>query len=279
MSKTEIAKRLIAIAIGAAIMGFSINAFNIANNLTEGGVAGISILLKMTFDLDPGLSVLLINIPLLLWGLRELGLRAMIFTIYGTVCLSVSLWAFNHVRYPMDDLLLAALYAGIFLGLGLGLIFRYGGTTGGADIVSRVIHKRTGTSTGTAMFYADIAVLAAAAYFLPLPQVMYTLVAVFVGSRVIDLVESGAYRAKALMVISERDEEITQCILTEMNRGVTMLRGIGGYTRKEKGVLYIVCGRRQVVRVKRLIQQADAHAFVTVMDVHEVMGEGFARQG
>jgi len=268
-------KKLVLIAMGAAIMGIGINYFNIANNLAEGGLTGISILLKLAFNVNPGVSVLLMNIPLLAWGIWKLGFKPMLYTIYGTICLSFFLGIFNNMRLPLDDLLLASLYAGIAVGLGLGIIFRYGGTTGGVDIIARVTSKYYGWSMGRIMFVADLLVLAASLVYLDKQQFMYTLIAVYIGSRVIDIVQSGAYQAKAVMVISEHDGDIVEAIVGELKRGVTILKGVGGYTQRPKEVLYVVCSPRQIVRVKNLVHTIDPHAFITITDVHEVVGEGF----
>jgi len=275
MSKSIVIKRLVAIAFGAALMGFGVNYFNIANNLAEGGVTGLAVLLKLAFDIDPGLSSLIINIPLFILGYWQLGKRAMIYTLYGTICLSVSLSVFGSFRLPLDDMMLASLYAGVSVGLGLGLIFRFGGTTGGSDIISRIISRRYGWSVGRTMFAADVVVICISLVYLPLPQAMYTLVAIFIGSRVLDLIQDAAYSAKALMVISETQNEIAQKIMNALGRGTTILNGQGGWTGQPREVLYIVCARSQVVRTKDMIREVDPYAFVTVTDVHEVIGEGF----
>ncbi len=270
-----ILKKMLAIAIGTAIMGFGINYFNIANNLAEGGVTGVSIILKLAFDINPGLSVMLLNIPLVLWGLWKLGGKQMLYTIFGTLCLAFFLGIFEGMQLKLDDMLLASLYAGISVGLGMGITFRYGGTTGGVDIIARIMSKHYGWSMGRMMFLADLLVLAVSLVYLDKQQFMYTLVAVFIGSRVIDIVQSGAYRAKALMVISDREAHISSAIMDKLKRGVTLLKARGGYTLKDKQIIYVVCSPRQVVHLKNLIHSVDPNAFITVSDVHEVIGEGF----
>ena len=277
MATWMILKRGTAILLGTALIGFGINYLNIANNLAEGGVTGLSILIKLALDVNPGLSVILINIPLFVLGYAMLGARDMAWTIYGTLCLSGALWLFDGYRLPMDDLLLTAAYAGACMGLGLGVIFRNGGTTGGVDIIARIVNKRFGIGMGVSMFYADLVVMGISLIYLTQAQVMYTLVAVFIGARVVDVVQQGAYRAKAVTVVSECEEKIAEGIMKELNRGVTIMKSMGGYTRKERGFLYVVCSRSQIVRVKNLIYERDPRAFVTVTDVHEVIGEGFRR--
>lgn len=264
-----------AILAGAAIMGFGINYFNIANNLAEGGITGIAVLLKLSFDWDPGLTSLLINIPLLLLGWKVLGRTTLIYTVFGTVCVSVFLWLFGRFRLPLDDLLLASLFAGAFVGIGLGVIFRFGGTTGGVDIIARIGHKYFGWPIGRTILAADILVIAASLTHLTVQQAMYTVVAVFIGARVIDVVQEAAYAARAVFIVSDREPEIAKRIMAHMNRGVTVLKGTGGYTDREKAVIYTVVGRFEIVKLKNLVRCIDPAAFISIQQANEVMGEGF----
>jgi uncharacterized membrane-anchored protein YitT (DUF2179 family) len=264
-----------AILAGSCLMGFGINYFNIANGLAEGGVTGITILLKYMFGWNAGIVNFLLNLPLLLIGWKVLGKIALFYTILGTLSLSFFLGIFSSLHLVLDDLLLVSLYAGVSVGIGLGIIFRYGGTTGGVDIIARLTNKYWGWSIGRTMFLADLLVIGVSLLYLDLTRAMYTLVAVFIGARVIDLVQEGAYAAKAVMIISDAPELIADKIMHEMERGATLLNGVGGYTRREKEILYCVVSRNEVTRLKMLVQQVDPYAFVTVNDVHEVLGEGF----
>lgn len=268
-------RNLLGIVVGAAIMGFGINAFNLANNLAEGGLTGIAILLKLVFDWDPGLSTLLINIPLFALGAKVLGRSSLGYTVFGTVCLSLFLWLFGNYRFPMDDSLLASLFAGVGVGVGLGIIFRYGGTTGGVDILARIVQKYFGWKMGRTMFIADMAVLAISLVHLSVQQVMYTLVAVFVGARIIDFVQEAAYSARAVLIVSDQGRAIAKDIVEHMGRGATILHGAGAYTNLEKPVLYVVVARSEIVKLKALILSRDPAAFLSVSDANEVMGEGF----
>jgi len=268
-------RNLLGILVGAAIMGFGINAFNLANHLAEGGLTGIAILLKLGFDWEPGLTTLLINIPLFAIGAKVLGRASLTYTIFGTIALSFFLWLFGGYRFPMDDSLLASLFAGVGVGVGLGIIFRYGGTTGGVDILARIAQKYLGWKIGRTMFIADIAVLVLSLVHLSIQQVMYTLVAVFVGARIIDFVQEAAYSARAVLIVSDHSLEIAKSITERMGRGATILRGAGAYTGREKSVLYVVVGRSEIVKLKAIILSHDPVAFISVSEANEVMGEGF----
>jgi uncharacterized membrane-anchored protein YitT (DUF2179 family) len=269
-------KNIIMIVLGSAIFSFGLNYFNIANQLVEGGFTGITLLLKYLFDFNPAITNLVLNIPLFFIGWRVLGRNSFIYTIIGTLSVSLFLWVFQDFGlYLGDDLLLAALYAGVAVGVGLGIVFRFGGTTGGVDIIARLCFKYLGWSMGRTMFAFDLMVIAVSLIYLDHKLAMYTIIAVFVGARVIDFMQEGAYAAKATIIISDSAPEIADKILKEMDRGATLLKGRGGYTGSHKEVLYCVVGRNEVIRLKNLVKQVDPYAFVAVNDVHDVLGEGF----
>ncbi|MCM3440779.1 YitT family protein [Metabacillus halosaccharovorans] len=272
-------KNIVFILIGSGIFGFGLVHFNIQNNLAEGGFTGITLLLYFLFHIDPSISNLVLNIPLFIIGWRVLGKTSFVYTIIGTVSLSLYLWIFQRYQIQMplkDDLTLAALFAGVSIGIGLGTIFRYGGTTGGVDIIARLTHRYIGWSMGKTMFLFDLCVITISwVAYLSYKEAMYTLVAVFVGARVIDFMQEGAYAAKGATIISNLPEEISAKIMKEMDRGVTILKGQGSYSKQDRNVLYCVVGKNEIVRLKNVITSVDPHAFVAVSDVHDVLGEGF----
>lgn len=272
-------KNIVFILIGSGIFGFGLVHFNIQNNLAEGGFTGITLLLYFLFHVDPSISNLILNIPLFIIGWRVLGKTSFVYTIIGTVSLSLYLWIFQRYQIQMplkDDLTLAALFAGVSIGIGLGTIFRYGGTTGGVDIIARLTHRYIGWSMGKTMFLFDLCVITISwVAYLSYKEAMYTLVAVFVGARVIDFMQEGAYAAKGATIISNLPEEISAKIMKEMDRGVTILKGQGSYSKQDRNVLYCVVGKNEIVRLKNVITSVDPHAFVAVSDVHDVLGEGF----
>jgi uncharacterized membrane-anchored protein YitT (DUF2179 family) len=272
-------KNILFILLGSAIFAFGLVHFNIQNKLAEGGFTGITLILYFLFDIDPSYSNLALNIPLFFLGWKLLGKKAFYYTVLGTVSLSVFLWIFQRYQMTINlegDLFLAALFAGVFIGVGLGIIFRYGGTTGGVDIIARLAHKYIGWSMGKTMFMFDAIVIGASLItYLEYREAMYTLVAVFVAARVIDFMQEGAYSARGAMIISDSHEEIASVINEKMDRGVTVLRGHGSFTKQNREVLYCVVGKNEIVRLKNIITSVDPHAFVSVTVVHDVLGEGF----
>jgi uncharacterized membrane-anchored protein YitT (DUF2179 family) len=272
-------KNIFFILLGSAIFSWGLVHFNMQNNLAEGGFTGITLLLYFLFKWDPSYTNLLLNIPLFFIGWKLLGRNVFLYTIIGTVGVSLFLWIFQRYQIEMplkEDLTLASLFAGVFIGIGLGTIFRFGGTTGGVDIIARLVHKYAGVSMGKTMFIFDFFVIALSLItYLNYREAMYTLVAVFVGAKVIDFMQEGAYAARGAMIISEQNDAIADKIMKEMDRGVTVLKGHGSFTKKEREVLYCVVGRNEIVRLKNAITSVDPHAFVSVTAVHDVLGEGF----
>ncbi|WP_210365466.1 YitT family protein [Bacillus sp. REN3] len=272
-------KNILFILLGAAIFSFGLVHFNIQNNLAEGGFTGITLLLYFVFGWSPSITNLLLNLPLFFIGWKLLGRNVFIYTIIGTVGVSIFLGIFQKYQIDMplyEDLFLAALFAGVFIGSGLGIIFRFGGTTGGVDIIARLAHKYMGWTMGRTMFMFDFAVITLSLLtYLDYREAMYTLVVVFIGARVIDFMQEGAYAARGAMIISEKNEEIAAKIMEEMDRGVTSLKAIGSYTKMERNVLYCVVAKNEIVKLKNVITAVDPHAFVSVTVVHDVLGEGF----
>ncbi|PFN25754.1 YitT family protein [Bacillus cereus] len=275
-------RNIIFIFIGSAIFSFGIVNINIENHLAEGGFTGITLLLYFLFKFDPSYSNLILNIPIFFIGWRLLGRTTFLYTLIGTFSVSLFLWIFQ--RYEVlnlhlnlqNDMTLAALFAGAFIGIGLGIIFKYGGTTGGVDIIARLAHKYVGWSMGKTMFMFDAVVIVVSILtYLSYREGMYTLVAVFIGAKVIDFMQEGAYAAKGATIISEKNDEIAAKILSEMERGATFLKAVGSYTKVERNVLYCVVAKNEIVKLKNIITSVDPHAFVAVSDVHDVVGEGF----
>ncbi|PKF85999.1 hypothetical protein CW306_25005 [Bacillus sp. BA3] len=267
------------ILIGSAIFAFGLVNFNMQNNLAEGGFTGITLLLYFLFTIDPSITNLVLNIPLFFVGWKLLGRISFFYTMFGVFSLSIFMSIFQ--RYPLkmplqNDMILASLFAGLFIGIGLGIIFRNGGTTGGVDIIARLLQKYVGWKIGKTIFLFDLAVVGLSwILYLDYKEALYTLLAVFVGAKVIDFMQEGAYSAKGATIISNRNSEIAENIMKEMERGVTILKGQGSFSKQDLDVLYCVVSRNEIFRLKQAITSIDPHAFVSVSDVHDVMGEGF----
>jgi uncharacterized membrane-anchored protein YitT (DUF2179 family) len=274
---------LLAISLGTAIYAFGLHYFVISNELMEGGITGVSLLLNYVLGIPPSISTLVINIPLFYLGWRIFGKSSMFYTIFGTLSLSFYLWVMELLLHrgwlepftTSQDYFLVTLYAGVTLGVGLGIVFRYGGTTGGSDILARIGHKMKGWSVGQVILFIDLLVLGSSLFYIPKEKVLYSLVAVFITSRLIDYLTEGAYAAKALTIISDHADKLASTITIEMDRGVTLFPAKGAFSGKNKNVVYCVVYRHETRRLRELIKSIDPNAFIIIAEVHEVLGEGF----
>lgn len=266
------------IVVGALVYSIGLNAFLLTNHLAEGGFVGISVLLFYKLGLPFWLTFLILNIPLLLPAWRVFGHEFILKTAVGVVMVSLCSLLTEPLRVPTQDPLLAALYAGVVTGVGLGLIFRSGATTGGADIIARFIRHYRGMGMGKILFSIDVLVIGLVALIIGYKTAMYSLVALFVASRVIDFVIEGVSPGKAITIISDKSQDISDAINAKMERGTTLLKAVGGFTGTEKQVIYCIVGREEVHRVQSIVQDIDSSAFVVVNEVHEVLGEGFSYQ-
>lgn len=271
---------LLMIALGCAIYGISLDMISVPNKLADGGLSGISLILRHFWGINMGLSTLILNIPLILLGYRFMGKRLLAYTIWGTVSLSFFLWFWRSVPIikQLDlehDLFLSAISAGVLSGIGLGLVFRYNGTSGGTDIIARICQIKFGISSGKMLLFCDAVVLFASLSYLDIKHMMYTLLTSFILSRAMDTVQQGAYSARGLLIISDKYEQIGQMIDLKLERGFTYFKALGGYKQDEKRVIYVVVAPREIPAIKQLIKQEDPNAFVSILEVHEALGEGF----
>jgi uncharacterized membrane-anchored protein YitT (DUF2179 family) len=278
-----ILRNIIPVSMGTAIYAFGLHYFVISNKLMEGGVTGIALLFNYAADLPTSLTTLLLNIPLFLIGWKALGKHSMFYTLWGTLSLSFFLWVMERliaykwiIPFTTDhDYLLAALYAGVTLGAGLGMVFRYGATTGGSDIIAQLGNRWKGWSVGQVILLFDAAVILSSLFYISQEKVLYTLVSIFISTRMIDYITQGAYAAKAFTVITENALSITQSITDELQRGVTLFPARGAFSQATKEVVYCIVSRSEVHRLKLIIQRVDPSAFIIISDVNDVLGEGF----
>lgn len=278
MISMKTVKEVVMIMVGTSIYAFGLVYLNIANHLAEGGVSGITLILRALFGIDPAYSTLLINIPLILIGGKILGKRSLAYTVLGTVSLSAFLWIWQRVPLQINlqhDLLIVSLLAGLIAGTGSGLVYRMGGTTGGSDIIARILEKNYGISMGRSLLVLDVIVLLASLTYIDLKRMMYTLIVSYVFSRVIDSILDGGYSAKGILVISNKNEEIAPLLMTGLERGVTFLSGEGGFSGHSKKIIYMVVSSSELNEVKRIVHEIDEKAFLSIINVHEVEGEGF----
>ncbi|WP_159548315.1 YitT family protein [Streptococcus halichoeri] len=266
------------ITLGVAIYAFGFVNFNMANHLAEGGVAGITLIIHALLGINPAYSSLILNIPLFIIGARVLGRRPLVMTIYGTLMVSVFMWLWQKVPLQLglqDDMMLVGVMAGLCAGIGSGIVFRYGATTGGTDIIGRIAEEKCGLKLGQTLLFIDAIVLFASLSYVDLKHMLYTLVASFVFSQVLTVVQNGGYTIRGMIIITKHSRAAAQAILTEINRGVTFLKGEGAYSGNEYNVMYVTLSPNEVRDVKRILADLDPDAFISIVDVDEVISSDF----
>lgn len=270
---------IIGVTIGVLLLALGLDMFLIPNKIAAGGVSGIATILHYLFGAPVGVAILALNIPLFAMGIYRLGLHFGFRSLYGTIMLSLAVDLLAPVLpVPTDDILLASLYGGVLTGLGMGLVFRFRGTTGGTDLAAAVLRTYTGVNIGQLLFLVDGAVvLAAGIAFRSAELAMYALITIFITAWLIDLVQEGISYAKAFLIISEHPAEIAEAILAGLDRGATAWSARGVYTGAQREVLLSVVNRAEVTRLKDIVHGVDPRAFVILADVHEVLGEGFKK--
>jgi uncharacterized membrane-anchored protein YitT (DUF2179 family) len=274
MKKTV--KDLFYILLGALIFAVGVNYFTIPNHLSEGGILGITIIAHYLFDWSPGVVNFVLNVALLAVGYKFFEKRTFVYTLVSIAASSVFLFLTEDVGHQLtEDTFLAAIFAGLLVGVGLGLIFRTGGTSGGSTILARLANQLLGWSIGKGMLIIDILVVVGSIFIIGLEKAMYTLLIVFIGAKAIDFIVEGLDEKVAVMIISNSPEQVLANITSRMSRGLTVLDGRGGYTGQNREVLYIVVNKQEIVQLKSIINEVDENAYVTVHYVHEMIGHGY----
>jgi uncharacterized membrane-anchored protein YitT (DUF2179 family) len=263
------------ILLGSLITAVGLNALEIPNKIAAGGAAGIATIVYFLTGLPAGIMLFLINIPLLVLSGFVVGWRFSWYSVVGG--LATSAWVYLTDGMPVwtDNAFLAALYGGVVTGIGMGIVFRSHGSTGGTDLLARLLNHFTGLPIGQALMFIDASIVSLAGFIFGAELAMYALIAIFVTTRVIDYVQEGFFSVKALIIISENEEAIANGILADLGRGVTYLHGEGGYSRVARKALLVVVSRAELSFTKALVEKHDPKAFVIVVEAHEVLGEGF----
>ncbi|WP_422659473.1 YitT family protein [Paenibacillus sp. EC2-1] len=275
MTKQHLKDALLLIA-GSLLFAIGINYFSIPNRLSEGGIIGITVVTYYLFEWSPSVVNFILNGFLLAIGYRYFDKKTTIYTLISIILTSIFLRLTEFLEVaPHADTLLAALFAGLFVGLGLGLIFRTGGTSGGSAILARLANSFWGWSLGKGMLIIDVAVILGSVLIIGQEKAMYTLIAVYVGAKIIDFMVEGLNERVAVLIISNQPDQVLQSITTTMSRGLTILEGRGGYTGSSKEVLYIVISKQEVVQLKNMVSDIDEQAYVTIHNVHELIGKGY----
>lgn len=276
-TKTRGIQTFITLFFGVLITAAPFPLFFVANDIAPGGIAGLATLISALTGWPIGMLTILLNIPLFLVSWRRLGRT---FAVKSLLCMLGVSFGIDLMPLPLltTDPMLAAVFGGVMLGAGVGLVMRGGATTGGSDMAATLIHERfPAISVAGLLLAVDFCVITASGFVFNIQSAMYALIAVFLSSQVLDRVIEGLGSAKAFFVFSRKSEEISQAVLHKLQRGATLLHSQGAYSKREGDVLVCVVTRLQVPQFKNLVQDIDPNAFVMVTDVREALGEGFTR--
>lgn len=267
----------IQIALGCLLGALAYPLFLVPNHVAPGGLTGLATVLNYLFHWPVGVTSLVMNVPLFIIGYRAMGRLFVIRSLVATVLFSVLI---DLIPLPpmTEQPLLGAVFGGVLLGAGLGLILRGGATTGGTDMVARMIHNRfQHISVGAILFFIDCCVVLMAGFFIEAEYALYAFASLYAATRVIDVVMVGLAREKACYIISTQHEQVKQEIMQKLDRGVTVLHAEGGYSGQDRPVLLCVLSAQEMGRLKAIVREADEEAFLFISDAHEVLGEGFRK--
>lgn len=253
--------------------------FLVPNNVAPGGVTGVATIINFVFGTPVGTVSFILNVPLFILAYASLGRQFFIRSIIATFVFSIfiDILPFKPIT---DNLLLASIYGGITLGFGLGLILRGGATTGGTDLIARIINSKIKfVSIGMILFVCDLCVITAAGIVMGAELALYAIINIFVVSFILDITMQGLNRCKACYIISNKPEQTRESLMKGLSRGTTIIHATGGYTMQEKPILLCIVNPRETFVVKNIVQEVDSKAFMFITEAHEVLGEGFKELG
>ena len=263
------------ILLGSFLTALGFNIFLNPNDIASGGVAGISVIIKHLLGIQPAITQWTLNIPLFFLGLIILGRVYGLRTVVGSFFLPLFIFLTKNIPPITSNPLLASIYGGLVVGIGLGLVFKGNASTGGLSIIASIVNKYTGFSIGKCQMLTDACVVISASFVFSADKVLYALISIFLTSKAIDLIQLGFTSSKVAFVVSDRSDEISSIILKNLNRGLTKLSGMGGYTEENRTVLMVVMEQSEITRFKNMVETIDPTAFIIISNTHEVLGKGF----
>ncbi|MEL3971361.1 YitT family protein [Rossellomorea oryzaecorticis] len=277
IARKEMVKRVILITIGAIIMGVGLEIFLVPNNVIDGGIVGISIILSHLTGMKLGLYIFVLNIPFFFIGYKQIGKTFAFSTLYGIIILSVTTIFLHPVPAFTQDILLASLFGGIVLGIGIGMVIRYGGSLDGTEILAILSSRKLPLSVGEIIMIANLFILSSAGFVFSWDRAMYSLLAYYVAFKMIDITIKGLDESKSVWIISENYEKIGDALLHRLGRGVTYLKGEGAFSGDDKKVIFCVITRLEEAKLKDIVTEHDPSAFLAIADIAEVRGGRFKK--
>lgn len=280
-NKSKILKKFFAVLLGNLLCAIAFNAFFIPSNLLSGGVGGMAILTQYLTGIPSGFAIFVINIPLFILGFKMIDRQFLFYAFISMITLSFLLTVTKDIGnyFQVDDILLGAVFGGILNGIGMGLMFRNRTCQGGLDIIAIILKNKYNINIGTGLMAVNTVIISLSSILLGYKSAMYTLISMYIGYQVLDKVQVGLNVRKNVVIISNKEEELANAIIKDLNRGVTYLEGMGGFTEEKKKVLYVIVMSKEIARLKAIVDEIDPGAFLTINDVVEVKGKGFKNVG
>lgn len=269
---------LFMITVGAVVAAFALEEFLVPFTILDGGVVGISMIISQLWGVPLGVLTIALNIPFMIVGFKRLGMRFLVKAIYAMVVFSSFLGVFEHMKEVTNQEILVVVFGGVLLGIGVGLILRYGGCLDGTEIVAMLLSHHMEFSVGQIVLFFNIIIYAAAGFLFGPDRALYSLLTYFITSKVIDIVENGMEQGKSVMIITDHGKDIADKIYSQLGRTCTQMEGKGMVSNGKKTVLYCVITRVEVPAIKKIINDADVSAFMTISDVSEIVGNHIKRK-
>ncbi len=265
------------VAVGCVVMAVSFNAFSIPHNIAPGGFSGLGAVIFYATGFPAGTATFLLCVPLFIIAFKDFGLKRLIKTIYGTGVFSLALDMTASIGSFVSDILLGAVFGGITMGFGLGIVFMFNGNTGGTDLLAIIIQKKIKRfPVSVCLLCVDLMIVLLAGIVLKNIEVsLYSVITLYISTKMVHFIETGLDYSKAFYIFTKKPFELKNCIYQKLDRGVTLLKAIGGYSGEETHIVMCVVNRSQIFTLKEIVKREDPNAFVVLADVTEVIGEGF----
>lgn len=277
--KKDFFKRVALVSLGSLLYAIAINIFIAPHKLLSGGIAGISLLTQYITNVPSGYWVFILNIPIFILGLKKVDKDFVFFSMIGMVTMSVFLVLTKNISsiFVVKDLFISTLFGAVISGFGMGLIFRNRASQGGTDIIAVIIRNKNGAKMSTLYFILNGAIVLLGVFFTSLELTLYTMVLMFVKSIVIDKVITGFEQKKIVMIVTEKEKEMSNMIMKETGRGTTYLYGEGSYSGEKKKIIYSLLTTKELNHIKSLVEKIDSNALISISEAEEIRGKGFLK--
>lgn len=259
--------RIFFMILGSILVSIGLETFLIPNNIIDGGMTGISIMANHLTSIPLGVFIFIFNLPFVIIGYRQIGKTFAFSTVFSVICLSIGVSLFTPVPGVTQDILLATIFGGIVLGVGVGLIIRNGGSLDGTEIIAIILDKRSAFSIGEIVMFFNLFILGSSGLIFGWDRAMYSLIAYFIAFKTIDITVEGLDESKAVIIVSEKNKDISDAIIARLGRGVTFLEGKGAYSGNEINVIYVVLSRLEIAKLKSIVNGFDEDALITISSV------------